>query len=182
MNLLFLLQVIYFLLPAAFANMTPVFMRNHFKFLAYPVDFNKKVYNKRVFGDRKTFRGFVFGILAAVIIVFMQKLLYGFGFFQKISLINYSSVNFLVLGFLIGFGCLFGDLIGAFIKRRLDFKPGESFFVLDQVNNIFGIALFVTPFYFSSWKINLWFLLIWFLGHLIIKYLGFIFKIDKKMI
>ena len=177
-----IVKVLYFLMPAAFANMTPVFVRNSFKFLAYPVDFNKKLFGSRLFGSHKTFRGFIFGILAGIIIVILQSYLYRYNFFQNISLLDYTRVNIFIFGFLIGFGVLFGDLIGSFIKRRFNFKSGESFYVLDQINSGIGLAVFIVPFYFKSWNLAFWIIIIWFIGHFIIKYVGYLFNIDKKSI
>ncbi|MBI2148219.1 CDP-archaeol synthase [Candidatus Woesearchaeota archaeon] len=178
----FILSIIYFLFPAAFANMLPVFVKNNFKYLDYPVDFYFKIGKNRLFGNNKTFRGFIFGIIASIIVVFFQNLLYNYKFFQSLSLIDYSRSNFLILGFLIGFGTLFGDLIGSFIKRRLNYKPGEKFYVLDQINSAIGILIFVLPFYFNSWSVALWIIIVWFIGHLITKYLGYLLKIDKEKI
>ena len=36
-----IVSIIYFLIPAAVANMMPVFVKNHFKILEYPLDFKK---------------------------------------------------------------------------------------------------------------------------------------------
>jgi len=67
-NALFVIIIFYFMLPAYFANMAPVIMKNIFKNLAFPIDLNKKINNKPIFGKNKTFRGLFFGILFAIII------------------------------------------------------------------------------------------------------------------
>lgn len=174
------LSVIYFLVPAAVANMAPVFVKK-FNFLDYPVDLKLKFLGKRIFGDHKTFRGLFFGIVSAIIFVFVQKYLYKFDFFESLSIINYNSVNPFLLGFFISSGVLAGDLAGSFIKRRLNFKSGESFLILDQVNGGLGAA-FVSYFYFKSWVLILWVVLVWFVGHFIIKYLSYLFRFEKKNI
>lgn len=172
--------VIYFLVPAALANMAPVFVKK-FNFLNYPVDFKLKINGKRIFGDNKTFRGLFLGIISAIIFVFVQKYLYNFEFFESLSIVDYASVNSLLLGFFVGSGVLIGDLVGSFIKRRFSFRPGESFLILDQVNGGIGIA-FVSYFYFKSWILILWIILIWLIGHFIIKYLGYLLNIYKEKI
>jgi len=151
MNLI--LQIIYFLLPAALANMMPVFMKNKMPYLNKPLDFNFKLGKNRILGDNKTFRGLVSGIIGAVIIVYIQLILYDFKLFRDLSLINYSTINFLVFGFLIGFGVIFGDAIGSFIKRRFNIIPGKSLLLIDQINGIIGLAVFVYLFYLASLKI-----------------------------
>ena len=45
-------------------------------------------------------------------------------------------------------GALFGDLAGAFVKRRLGLAPGDLLPVIDQVDFIIGAILF--SFFFSS--------------------------------
>lgn len=191
MSFNFIFGVLYLLIPGAIANIIPAIIKNHFKFLAYPIDFRINLFGKRLFGDNKTFRGLIWGIIGSIVIVFLQKILYEYNFFSNLSLVDYSEINFLLFGFLIGFGVLFGDLVGSFIKRRFDFKPGESFYVLDQINGGFGFALFLSIFYVLNQGLNfdtgtfifmLLMILIWGIGHLIIKYLGFLFGIYKEKI
>ncbi len=176
-----ILQIIYLLIPAALANMAPVFA-SRINFLDYPADFGFKIYGKRIFGEHKTFRGFFFGILASIAVVFLQYILYNFEFFRYLSLIDFDSVNFLAFGFLTGFGVLFGDLIGSFVKRRFDFKPGKSLFFLDQTNSIIGFGVFVVWVYFKSWSLFFYALALWFFGHLIFKYFGYLFGMYKEKI
>ncbi len=181
MDLFIILKIIYFLLPGIFANILPVFFKR-ISFLNYPVDFGIYFGKERLFGDHKTFRGFFFGILGSIVFVFLQRLLYSFEIFKNFSLINYITVNFLVLGFLFGFGVLFGDLFGSFLKRRFGFRSGESFYILDQINGGLGIAFFVLPFYFKELNLILLIILLWTLGHFFIKYLGYLLGIEKKRI
>ena len=77
-----ILQCFYFMLPAYFANMAPVIGRGIFPRFNIPIDFNKKIKGKPIFGRNKTFRGFIFGILFAVIIAYIQYLLFMYGFFR----------------------------------------------------------------------------------------------------
>src|SRR3989344_4490880 len=154
MNLIF--QLLYFLIPAAVANMAPVFVKN------------------RLLGDHKTFRGLVAAIIGAMIVIYLQLILYDFKFFRDLSLIDYSQINFLILGFLIGFGVMFGDAVGSFIKRRFNTAPGKSLLFIDQINGALGLAIFVMPFYLKSWKLFFYILIIWTLGHFIFKFLGYL--------
>ena len=48
-------------------------------------------------------------------------------------------------GFLLSSGALFGDLVGAFLKRRLGLAPGDLLPVIDQVDFIIGAILFSLP-------------------------------------
>lgn len=181
MNFIFLLKILYLLLPAAFANMVPVFMKK-MNFLNYPLDFKLKFFGNRLFGNNKTFRGLVFGIIGSIVVVLLQSFLYEYEFFLNINLVNYSLVNVFGFGFLVGFGVLFGDLVSSFIKRRFGFKSGEHFFILDQINGGLGFGFLIVLTYFKSWNLFLWVILIWFVGHLVIKYIGYLLGIYKEKI
>ena len=111
------------MLPAYFANMAPVIAKK-INFLKVPLDFGKKISNKPIFGKNKTFRGLVFGVLFAVIIAYIQYIFDNYGIFMDLPLTDYS--NWLLLGFLMGFGAIFGDLVKSFIKRRLNYDPGKK--------------------------------------------------------
>src|SRR3989338_255015 len=125
---MFLLKCFYLMLPAYFANMAPVIFKK-ISFLSYPVDFSKKLGNRPIFGKNKTFRGFFFGILLAIIVSYIQFELYKTVSFRNISFFNYG--NWILFGFLMGFGALAGDLAKSFFKRRAGIKPGDRFIPFD---------------------------------------------------
>ena len=173
--------IIYFLLPAAAANIMPVIVKNSFKFLDYPIDFKKKLFDKkRILGDHKTFRGLIFAIIVAVIISIIQRLLYKNYLFNAISLINYEEINILIFGILTGIAVMFGDSLGSFVKRRMNVKPGETLPLIDQIGSAIGIGIIILPIYYPSIKLFLYLTIIWTLGHLFLKYLGYLLKIDEK--
>ena len=95
-------NAIWFILPMYVANMIPVFIKN-LNVLNIPVDFRRKFMNRRIFGDHKTWRGLVIGTLSGGIVSLLQRR----GF---------------LIGIILGFGALFGDLIGSFIKK-IRYKP-----------------------------------------------------------
>lgn len=136
----FVLQCFYFMLPAYFANMAPVFFKNSFSFLAKPIDFGKTWKGKPLFGAHKTFRGFVMGTLLAIIITFIQFQLFSQSFFTNLSLFSYD--NWLLLGILMGFGALTGDAIKSLIKRRISIKPGKPWVPFDQLDFVVGALFF----------------------------------------
>ena len=45
-----ILQLFYLMLPAYFANMAPVIVKKIFNNLKIPIDFDKKIGNKEIFG------------------------------------------------------------------------------------------------------------------------------------
>lgn len=167
-----ILKSLYLILPGIFANMAPVLFKR-INFLNYPVDFNKKINGKPIFGSHKTFRGFFFGILLAILISLIQRKLYAHEYFKNISLINYFDVNISLLGFLIGFGVLFGDLVKSFFKRRLNIKPGERWFPFDQIDSLIGGLIFVSFIYLPPLEIILILIIMTITLSVITNYLGY---------
>ena len=85
-----------------------------------------------IFGSHKTIRGVVAGILGGTFI----------------GLLESSIDNRLAFaGFMISLGVVSGDLLGAFIKRRLHVEPGKAFPVLDQLDFVLGGLIFGYAFF-----------------------------------
>jgi CDP-2,3-bis-(O-geranylgeranyl)-sn-glycerol synthase len=103
-----------------------------------PIDFGKSLPDgKRIFGDNKTVRGFLSGLIIGAIVG-----AFGYILFSK---------NLFTIAFLASAGALFGDLAGAFLKRRLGIKPGGALPGVDQLDFVVGALLLVSPFYRISW-------------------------------
>lgn len=179
--MIFLLQCLYFILPAYFANMAPVFAQKLgvLKFLATPVDGGRTVRGKPIFGENKTWRGFVVGIIMAIATVWLQYLLYSVSFFQKISILIYPEINLWLFGFLFGFGALFGDLIKSFFKRRRDMKPGAPWIPFDQLDFVIGALVFITLIYRSHLSVVITILLISPILHILTNNIGYFLKIKN---
>ena len=163
-----ILKTIYFFLPAAFANMAPVLFKN--------INFLNKPINKRLFGSHKTYRGFFFGIILAIALSFIQLLLNNFNF----SIIQYTATNFLLFGFLLGFGAMLGDLAKSFFKRRIGIKPGKSLILFDQLDWIIGAIILTFPIINYSLIQILSLLVIYGSLHPLINLLGYILKIKRN--
>lgn len=181
MNWLFLLSCFYFFLPAYFTNMTPPLIRRAglFKFLDKPVDFGKKIGTAPIFGEHKSWRGVIFGIIVGISVAGLQYWLYQFPFIKDISLIDYSQINLLLFGFLISAGAIFGDIIFAFIKRRLKKEPGKRFIPFDQTNYVIGTFIFLQlclKFSYSVWFTI--FILTFFL-HIVVNQIGYLLGLHK---
>lgn len=167
---MFLIKVIWFFLPAYAANMAASIFK--IKILDFPI-------SEKIFGRNKTYRGFFWGIISALIISFCQKILFSFNLFQKISFLDYSK-NFLLVGFLLGFGALFGDLVKSFFKRRFKIPPGGKWIPFDQIDYTLGALILIS----FLWKPSLEFILIAlilnFFLHIFINHLGFWLGIRKN--
>jgi CDP-2,3-bis-(O-geranylgeranyl)-sn-glycerol synthase len=112
--------------PAYCANAVPVLVGG-----GLSMDFGKKFVDGRpVFGKNKTFRGFFAGLAVGTVAGLAESLFFKYP---------------LMFGLLLSLGALFGDLAGAFIKRRLAIPPGGLLPVVDQLDFILGAILFSLP-------------------------------------
>ncbi len=151
-----------FFLPAGIANMMPVLVAK-VPFLNVAMDFGHSFRGKRIFGDHKTWRGFVFGIFGAGI----SGVILAFGF---------------KTGTILGAGALLGDAIKSFFKRQIGIAPGKSWVPFDQVDWILG-ALIAVHFFVQPQPTEVWIaaLLLFGLLHPVINIFGYVLHIKKKM-
>lgn len=179
--LTYILSCLYFFLPAYFTNMTPPLIRRAgiFNFLDKSVDFDRKFLGQPILGNHKSWRGVIFGILVGFLTVLFQSYLYQFPAIKKTSLLDYSQINIFLFGFLISTGAVFGDLISAFIKRRLKLKPGARFLPWDQTNYVIGAAIFLTPFFKIEIMVWLNLFILTFLLHIIFNRIGYYLKLHQ---
>ncbi len=164
------------MLPAYIANMTPVLVKK-INFLNYPIDSNRKFRGKPLFGSHKTWRGLIFGILAGILIVYIQYFLQSYQFFSGISILDYS--NWLTIGFLFGAGALVGDLVKSFFKRRSGVKAGERFMPWDQLDYTIGSLLFISFIFIPSLELIAALLIINFILHILVNHLAFYLRLSK---
>ena len=179
---MWMIKCIYFMLPCYFANMAPPIAKRLgiLKFLDKPVDFNFKIKNQPILGKHKTLRGFIVGIIVAICVCVFQKYLFRFDFFLKISLLNYDKINAFLFGLLMGFGSLFGDSVGSFIKRRFKKPEGSSFIILDQLCFVIGALLFSSFIYLPDIKHIIFILVITFFLHILTNHIGYWLKIQEN--
>ncbi len=142
------LEVLYFFVPAYAANMAPVLVHGHFEALALPMDGGRRLGGVRIFGDHKTWRGLLAGIIAGTLVYAAQRALHEMGFFHPLALVDYGTTSF-VPGMLMGIGTGMGDAAKSFVKRRVGIAPGESWIGFDQLDFMAGSYLAVAPFYMA---------------------------------
>jgi CDP-2,3-bis-(O-geranylgeranyl)-sn-glycerol synthase len=177
----FILESMYFFVPAYFANMAPVFIARvkWLKKFSKPIDHGIKLGKETLFGSHKTWRGFISGVLTAVIVSALQYFLYQTEYFSSISIVDYSSVNVVLYGFLLGFGAMFGDLVKSFFKRRLNRTPGSSWPIFDQLDFVIGAFVFLSIVYVPPVEVILFILIITPLIALLANIIGYALKIKK---
>lgn len=181
---LFLLaQTIYIALPAIAANTTPpsAAQLHVLESLNKPIDFGRTFRGKRIFGDHKTFRGYVIGIPAAIIIAGIQYFLFTrVEFFRTLLPISFDDVNWVLYGFLMGLGTLVGDSVKSFFKRQIGKKPGESWFPWDQLDSVIGAVVFTSFVVRIPWPVIV---TIVFLGpvlHMLFDFIGYRTGLKEK--
>lgn len=177
---------LWFLLPAAIANMAPILSANipMVKNWQTPVDGGRKYQGKEIFGSHKTWRGFISGILAATMVLWLQVLAVNhFSWAQSVAGgVDYNLLPILILGPLFGLGALGGDVLESFLKRQKGVQPGQAWIPFDQLDYIFGAILVSLPFVILRLELYLWIIVIWFLMHILASYVGWRLGLKERPI
>ena len=153
---------LWYLLPAALGNhnascgnrlMVPGRVKRVLAKIAGPIDAGAKWQGKDVLGRNKTWRGLAVGIVTGILVAGVEALLFfNTDFFKRNTIVDYGSVNFILLGALMGGGALIGDLVESFIKRRLNKPSGKPWFPCDQIDWIIGAIALSSIVYIPSLK------------------------------
>lgn len=175
---IFLTKCIWFILPGGLANIAAA-LSKHFNILKIPVDFGKSFGGKRIFGDNKTWRGVLFGLIIGLLTFWLQQYLYQFTLFQKISFINYQDYNW-TLGLTLALGAILGDLIKSFFKRRINIPPGQSWIPFDQIDYTIGSLTLASLIYFPGWLVIITTIAFGFFLHILCNLIGYFFKLQKN--
>jgi CDP-diglyceride synthetase len=167
-----------------------------FKCLAKPIDGGKNfIDNKRIFGDSKTYKGFlgyivltaIFTVIWGLVCASIPNLQLDNFFYQ----LHANTLLFNVLiGSLLGLAWALFELPNSFIKRRLSIKPsanakgikGLMFMILDQADSIFGVMLVLAMFYPISVGQYFLFVAIGAATHILSNFLLFVVRIRKRPI
>lgn len=177
---------LWFFLPAAIANMMPIFA-SRWKFIRtydYPMDFGKTFRGKRIFGAHKTIRGLIVGIIFATLVLWLQQLAVRYiGFVAELTdQVDYTTLPVLILGPLFGLGALLGDAIESFFKRQVGIKPGDGWFPFDQTDYIIGGAIATMPFVQLSLLQYAWLIILWLAIHVVSTFIGYKLGLKDKPI
>ncbi len=126
-----ILRLLLFILPAWFANSSPVVLGG-----GTPMDFRWNwTDGRRILGDGKTWRGFFGGIVVGTAAAALEAFSMG----------SYIAESFILVGLLLSIGTLVGDAVGSFVKRRMGTPPGRPSFVMDQLFFFVFALLFAAP-------------------------------------
>jgi CDP-2,3-bis-(O-geranylgeranyl)-sn-glycerol synthase len=162
-------------LPAGIANMTPL-LANKVPGLnrwETPMDFGCSFGGIRIFGAHKTWRGIITatacGTLAGLVIA-------------HTLLRSDSSMPWLPYFAAMSFGALAGDAIKSFFKRRVGIASGKSWVPFDQIDYIIGALVCTLPFGLPKLSFVLSVLLLYFVLHLAVTYIGYLLHFKKDPI
>lgn len=176
---------LWFFAPAGFANLA-AFLSGKISFLNkynYPVDCYQKFHGKRILGNHKTVRGFIAAIITGIFICSLEVYLYNsFYSIRQLVYLNYSFINPVILGALLGFGALFGDAAKSFFKRQVDITPGTSWFPFDQIDYIIGGVLWSLLYIRLSFPDYLILFIVWLIMHPLSTVTGYLFKLRHRPI
>jgi CDP-2,3-bis-(O-geranylgeranyl)-sn-glycerol synthase len=146
---------------------------------------------KRIFGDGKTWQGLGGGVLTGTIVGIVLVILSRFfiwDFVQDqvmlvpmaLADLNYLEAFFnppILLGilrvFLVALGAPLGDLIGSFLKRRLNLERGAPAPIIDQLDFLLGSIFLAWIVFPLQWMYIVFALLITLLLHVLANTLGF---------
>lgn len=118
-------NAIWFILPAYFASISPVWFSLQGK---TRLDLGRSFRNKPILGPSKTVKGFLGGSLLGSLLGLVQEYVFG-------------KPDGFLLGILLGFGAMIGDVVKSFFKRLLNIPPGAPWFPFDQIDFLIGALL-----------------------------------------
>jgi CDP-2,3-bis-(O-geranylgeranyl)-sn-glycerol synthase len=126
-------QALWFFLPAFVANPMAVLFGG-----GPPIDFGRNLSDgQRLFGDGKTWRGLIGGTVSGAILGLLLSL--PFQILAPSSSWWFGSPEIaFAASAVLALGALLGDLVGAFVKRRMHLPRGAKAFGLDQYDFVVG--------------------------------------------
>ncbi len=171
-------EIFWFFLPAGIANMAPVFAVRlpGLRHWNTPLDFGKSFRGRRIFGDNKTWRGMVFGVVCAILFGLLQ--------YRGIAYSAESTSFIIVASGMLGLGALVGDALASFFKRQRDIPAGQAWIPVDQTDYIIGGLLFVYPLIPNQLTstVALATIALYMLLHVVFSYIGYLLGLKKQPI
>jgi len=161
-------QLFYLMIPAYVANMAPVLARK----IPWntPMDFGLSLGGVRIFGDHKTWKGFIIGVVIAVLV--------GLGLSHIYWPFEFSAITWSLAA---GAGALLGDAIKSFFKRRVGIKSGQPWIPFDQLDYSVGAIALGSTVFFIGWLNSLIVIVVNVLGHIVVNHSAYYLGIrDEK--
>jgi len=167
---------ILFELILGFWIVIPAYAANGFAPLARGrrrIDFGKKIGGREILGAGKTWEGLILALIVGTLFGALEVYLY-----PQLNPIameaGFSLQNITIFSvFFVALGAMVGDMIGSFIKRRLDIGRGDSAPLLDQLDFLAGAFLFASLFVPISFISILIFIIITPFVHYLASFIGY---------
>jgi CDP-diglyceride synthetase len=153
-----------------------------------PIDGGLTFRGKRLFGDNKTWRGAVVTIGTTTIAA------WGLARLSECcwplpTLVPFAQEHPLLWGLLLGTGYIVGELPNSFAKRQLGIAPGTSgqgiagrvFWVIDQLDSLAGMLLFVAPIWHPSPGLLALIVVIMLVGHPVSAWIMVLFGLKDRV-
>lgn len=121
-------QLVYLMLPAYAANMTPPFAR-FWRGWNHPI-------SERWLGSHKTVVGAIAGVATGVLCAFLESRIHWRG-----ALVSYE--RWPIIGIGLGAGAMGGDIAKSFVKRRIGIAAGERWIPADQLDFAVGALVVI---------------------------------------
>ena len=144
-----------------------------------PIDGGRMWKGKPLLGPGKTWEGLLLGVVVATLVATLQMLAYPYLPWNAspvpLDIIPMTPL----LGALMGFGAMLGDIAGSFIKRRLGIARGKPAPLLDQLDFIIGMLLFASFAVMLKWEWIVILLIITPVIHLCANFIAYLLKLKN---
>ncbi|MBN2127719.1 MAG: CDP-2,3-bis-(O-geranylgeranyl)-sn-glycerol synthase [Candidatus Diapherotrites archaeon] len=168
MESLNLIHILLYIMPFYVANSTAMLFGGK-----TPLDLGKMLSDgKRLLGDGKTFKGTLAGLFLGLLTSLVIA-----GLFPSYTAELTSS--YVLLGFLVSFGALLGDITASFFKRRSRIERGTEVLLLDQLDFVFGALIVGSFIYIPSFYEILFISILTLFVHKASNWIAFKFKLKK---
>jgi len=142
-----------------------------------PIDGNRTWRGKPILGQGKTWEGFALGVIVGALVGALQMFAYPFLPWDlspvKLDIVQMTPL----IGALLGAGAMFGDMVGSFIKRRIGIPRGRPAPLLDQLDFIFGMFLFLSFVHPLKWEWVVILVIITPVIHLTANFIAYLLKL-----
>ena len=157
--------------------LTPMYVANSTAMLfggKTALDFGKTFFldGRPIFGPGKTFKGAIIGIILGIASALIIDT-----FLKSYTLL--ITPDYVILGVLLTFGSIVGDIIASFFKRRSNISPGTPVLFLDQLDFVIGALIFGSFIYVPTFFEVVIITVITLVSHKISNFVAFKTKLKK---
>jgi len=155
-----------------------------------PLDGGVNLRGRRLFGENKTLRGVVLMTGATMACAWLQALAAGpAAWARELTVVEFARLHPLAWGALLGLGYIAGELPNSLVKRQLDIAPGGRapgrlgwlFWLVDQVDSMAGVLVFMAVVWVPSLEMVAWLFLITIIVHPLVALVMFALGLKTRI-